>query len=108
MKKTLFILLVGFSAVCSITACSSEKKPAPEAPANLNTAQTDAAGSEANEKNTTMKVQTALNNDAKAKLVVDGVLGKNTRHALKKFQKKNGIPVSGKVDAETLKKLGIN
>jgi peptidoglycan hydrolase-like protein with peptidoglycan-binding domain len=51
-------------------------------------------------------VQEALNK-AGAKLKVDGKMGKMTRRALKKFQKRNDLKVTGKLDAETLAKLGI-
>jgi peptidoglycan hydrolase-like protein with peptidoglycan-binding domain len=51
-------------------------------------------------------VQEALNK-AGAQLKVDGKVGKMTRKALKKFQKRNDLPVTGKPDAGTLAKLGI-
>lgn len=51
-------------------------------------------------------VQTALNN-AGFTLQEDGFMGKKTKQALKKFQKENGLKVTGKADKETLAKLGI-
>ena len=51
-------------------------------------------------------VQTALNN-AGFTLQEDGFMGKKTKEALKKFQKENGLKVTGKADKETLAKLGI-
>ena len=51
-------------------------------------------------------VQTALNNDGFT-LQEDGFMGKKTKAALKKFQKENGLKVTGKADKETLAKLGI-
>lgn len=51
-------------------------------------------------------LQDALNNKG-AKLKVDGVMGKQTRMALKAFQKDNGLKVTGKVDAATKKALGL-
>ena len=51
-------------------------------------------------------VQGALNKIG-AQLKVDGKMGKMTRKALKKFQKRNGLTVTGKPDAGTLAKLGI-
>ena len=37
---------------------------------------------------------------------VDGVWGKKTESALKKFQQDNGLSVTGKLDEKTQKKLG--
>ena len=37
----------------------------------------------------------------------DGFMGKKTKMALKKFQKENGLKVTGKTDPATLEKLGI-
>jgi peptidoglycan hydrolase-like protein with peptidoglycan-binding domain len=51
-------------------------------------------------------VQEALNK-AGSQLKVDGKMGKMTRKALKKFQKENGLKVTGKPDVETLAKLGV-
>jgi len=51
-------------------------------------------------------VQEALNK-AGAQLNADGKMGKTTRKALKKYQKENGLKVTGKPDAETLAKMGI-
>jgi len=51
-------------------------------------------------------VQTALNREG-YKLEVDGKMGKNTHAALTKFQKKHGLPVTGKADDATLNKLKI-
>ena len=41
------------------------------------------------------------------KTKADGYMGKSTSKALKGFQKKNGLKVSGKLDAATKKALGI-
>lgn len=51
-------------------------------------------------------LQDALNSKG-AKLKVDGLMGKQTRVALKAFQKENGLKVTGKVDAATKKALGL-
>jgi peptidoglycan hydrolase-like protein with peptidoglycan-binding domain len=53
-----------------------------------------------------MAVQKALNG-AGFTLKEDGMMGKNTRHALKKYQKDNKLKVTGKADMETMAKLGI-
>ncbi len=51
-------------------------------------------------------LQTALNKHG-AKLMVDGHMGKHTHAALKAFQKKSGLKVTGKLDKATHTKLGL-
>ncbi len=51
-------------------------------------------------------VQEALNQHG-FKLEADGVMGRATKKALKKFQKENGLKVTGKIDEPTKEKLGI-
>jgi peptidoglycan hydrolase-like protein with peptidoglycan-binding domain len=51
-------------------------------------------------------VQSALNKEG-YQLKVDGKMGRQTHAALMDFQKKNGLPATGKTDAATLKKLGV-
>ena len=51
-------------------------------------------------------MQEALNKDG-YKLSVDGVVGKYTRGAIKDFQKKNDLKVTGAPDTETLAKLNL-
>lgn len=51
-------------------------------------------------------IQEALNK-AGATLKVDGIMGKKTMQAIKNFQKKQGLKVTGEPDKETLAKLGI-
>ena len=51
-------------------------------------------------------VQTALNKEG-YRVKVDGKMGPQTETALMKFQKAKGLPVTGKADAATLKKLGV-
>ena len=51
-----------------------------------------------------MQVQEALNKQG-SKLKVDGIIGPKTRGALKKYQKKNGFKVTGKMDKATLARL---
>jgi peptidoglycan hydrolase-like protein with peptidoglycan-binding domain len=52
-----------------------------------------------------MMIQEALNKNG-AKLAVDGRMGKMTRTALRKYQKDNGLKVTGMVDKATKAKLG--
>jgi peptidoglycan hydrolase-like protein with peptidoglycan-binding domain len=51
-------------------------------------------------------VQEALNKDG-YKLAADGIAGKHTTRAIKDFQKKNHLKVTGKADSETLAKLNL-
>ena len=51
-------------------------------------------------------VQEALNKEG-YKLTADGIQGKHTTRAIKEFQKKNHLKVTGKADAETLAKLNV-
>jgi peptidoglycan hydrolase-like protein with peptidoglycan-binding domain len=41
------------------------------------------------------------------KIKADGVMGKNTKKALRAFQKKNKLKVTGKLDAATKKALAL-
>ncbi|MBM3487961.1 MAG: hypothetical protein FJX67_15240 [Alphaproteobacteria bacterium] len=54
-----------------------------------------------------MAVQEALVKNGH-KVKVDGVMGKNTRAALKRFQSKNKMRATGVVDGETLRALGVS
>jgi len=53
-----------------------------------------------------MAIQAALNKSG-AKLKVDGLMGKQTRAALKKYQSANGLKATGQADKATLAKLGV-
>jgi hypothetical protein len=55
------------------------------------------------------KVKAAQNALTKAgfKCSPDGIMGKKTKAAIKKFQKKNGLKVNGKLDKATRAKLGV-
>ena len=55
---------------------------------------------------TVMAVQEALNKGG-AKLKVDGLMGKQTRAAIKKYQAANGLKATGRADKATLAKLGV-
>ncbi len=54
----------------------------------------------------TKAVQEALNKQG-FKLKVDGLMGGHTKAVLKKYQKKQGLTVTGIPDKATLDKLGI-
>jgi peptidoglycan hydrolase-like protein with peptidoglycan-binding domain len=52
-------------------------------------------------------VQQALKDKGHDPGAVDGVMGPKTQAALKEFQSKEGIKESGRLDAETMSKLGV-
>ena len=52
------------------------------------------------------RVQQALNKNG-AEIDVDGVIGQQTRAAIRKFQKANGLKVTGRIDDLTMEKLGF-
>ena len=45
--------------------------------------------------------------DGPTSLKVDGMMGKGTRDALKKYQGANGLKATGRPDAATKSKLGV-
>jgi Putative peptidoglycan binding domain len=53
------------------------------------------------------QAQEALKNQGHDPGPVDGVMGSQTRHALREFQSKNGLKQTGMLDAETKQKLNI-
>ena len=53
------------------------------------------------------QVQTELSNQGYKIGKVDGVMGKNTRQALTKYQKEHGIKATGRIDQNTLAKMDI-
>lgn len=54
------------------------------------------------------QVQQALKSKGYDPGTTDGVMGTQTQEALRKFQKANGLPVTGMVDSQTAKALGIS
>jgi membrane-bound lytic murein transglycosylase B len=57
--------------------------------------------------NQIIKVQEALKQKGDDPGPADGIMGKQTRAALKKFQKTNGLKATGTVDDQTAEKLGV-
>jgi hypothetical protein len=53
------------------------------------------------------QAQEALKNQGHDPGPIDGVVGSQTRHALREFQSKNGLKQTGMLDAETKQKLNI-
>lgn len=57
---------------------------------------------------TVKKVQTKLNKLGYKCGKADGIYGTKTKKAIKKFQKKKGLTVNGKINKKLLKKLNIS
>ncbi len=53
-----------------------------------------------------MAAQRVLNDNG-AGLQVDGILGPRTRQALMNYQAQHGLPVSGRLDSDTLARMGL-
>jgi peptidoglycan hydrolase-like protein with peptidoglycan-binding domain len=54
-----------------------------------------------------MRVQLALNSRRICECDITGTMTPETKDALKKFQKAQGLNVTGKMDTETLNRLGV-
>lgn len=55
----------------------------------------------------TKKVQESLRDKGYYDADVDGVLGRQTREAIRQYQKSENLPVTGRLDDETAGKLGV-
>jgi len=64
--------------------------------------------SDAENSNITYKVQKRLKGKGYDPGAIDGIMGAKTITAIKSFQKDNNIAITGKIDSETKRKLGIN
>jgi peptidoglycan hydrolase-like protein with peptidoglycan-binding domain len=53
------------------------------------------------------QAQEALKNQGHDPGPIDGVIGSQTRHALREFQSKNGLRQTGMLDVETRQKLNM-
>jgi len=62
----------------------------------------------ANSVNDVMETQEALKNEGYDPGPMDGIMGAQTREALKKFQRANGLSITGTLDQWTAEKLGVN
>lgn len=112
MKKTIHYILAGFICGFFITFALSSTIFAAEKAASKKPKATKAQTSQkpATKVVVDAKVlaaQKALNQSG-SKLKEDGLMGRKTSGALKKYQKKNGLKVTGKLNKATLAKLGID
>ena len=60
-----------------------------------------------NDKNTIVKVEEALKSKNLFAGNADGVMDKKLKKAIKAFQKESNLPPTGKLDQQTLAKLGV-
>ena len=111
MKITKY--LVALMLVIGLNACAHKAKPVDaEAVAAAAKAQAAADAAKAADamkpaKDATVSdIQEALHK-AGADIKVDGKMGKGTHRALREYQKKNKLKVTGKADEATLKSLGF-
>lgn len=103
MKGIKFLLAA--LLVCAVSACVKKQQPVYVPPVDSAIDEPEMKKlSPAEEK--AAAIQQALNEQG-ANLVVDGVIGRRTRDALRNFQRTNGLKVSGAPDAATMKKLGV-
>ena len=58
-------------------------------------------------RNDTRQMQRSLRDKAHYRGDIDGVFGLRTRASIRGFQKTENLPVTGQLDAETARKLGI-
>lgn len=124
MTKRIGALALGVAAILSMSALAwadetAAAATAAKAPAKTETAskmaapaKTPRAAITAKEhmgltKEDAMAVQSALEKAGIYKGTVDGRFGKQTRAALREYQKSNGLKVNGRADEETLSKLGV-
>ena len=53
------------------------------------------------------KIQEALRDKGNDPGAIDGIMGPKTREALKSYQTANNLPASGRINAETSRRLGV-
>ncbi|MEK6710670.1 MAG: peptidoglycan-binding domain-containing protein [Nitrospinota bacterium] len=108
-KRMSLIVTLAFAAALAAPAWAQEQpKPAPpaaaEKPAPAKKAPAKAAEKKAGAPEV-MALQAALKKAGEDPGPADGKMGRKTRAALRTFQKKNGLKVSGQADKLTMAKL---
>ena len=105
--KRRILIALAVVALAGLTALAvSAQEPAPEATQQGTEKAAPAKHHKAMPSAEIKAVQEALNQHG-FNLKADGVMGRATKKALKKFQKDNGLKVTGKIDEPTKEKLGI-
>ncbi len=111
MKKFVRTTLIGAAAmlitgVAVVPVAALAKMPANPCSAQKATMKKSMAHKRVAASAHVKAIQEALNK-AGAKLKVDGMMGKGTRAALKKFQSKHGLKATGYANKATLKALDV-
>jgi peptidoglycan hydrolase-like protein with peptidoglycan-binding domain len=110
-KVLMFAAVAALALTTAFAVMAQEEEPAsPREPAAQTQTQEEAQPAvkrhHRKPSHKVMEVQEALNKHG-ANLKVDGYMGKETRVALKAFQKENGLKATGRLNRETMEKLGI-
>jgi peptidoglycan hydrolase-like protein with peptidoglycan-binding domain len=105
-KKITQVLLFGLISVFLVVLPVGAQTAKQPAPAGKASASSEVKAAKAVPNDVVKAVQEALKKEG-YKLKVDGLMGKHTRTALKRYQKKNGLKVTGKPDEATLAKLNV-
>jgi peptidoglycan hydrolase-like protein with peptidoglycan-binding domain len=105
-KKIAQVLIVGLISGFLVALPAAAETPKKSSPATRTSASSEVKAAKAVPNDVVKAVQEALKKEG-YKLKVDGLMGKHTRSALKSYQKKNGLKVTGKPDEATLAKLKV-
>jgi peptidoglycan hydrolase-like protein with peptidoglycan-binding domain len=105
-KKIAQVLVVGLISAFLVALPAAAQTAKQSAPASTASASSEVKAKKAVPSDLVKAVQEALNKQG-YKLKVDGLMGKHTQNALKSYQKKNGLKVTGKTDKATLAKLNV-
>ena len=110
-SQYMLAMFVGALLTASVALAGGVTTPAPaKQPAAATTSAAPSAAVQKDmqlSKDQIIAMQHALTKSGVYKGKADGTLGKETRTALREYQKKNHLPVSGKADEQTLEKLGV-
>lgn len=105
-KKIAQVLVVGLISGFLVALPAAAQSAQQAAPAGKAMASSEVKAKKAVPNDVIKAVQEALSKEG-YKLKVDGLMGKQTRSALKSYQKKNGLKATGKTDEATLAKLNV-
>jgi peptidoglycan DL-endopeptidase CwlO len=115
MNKIIGLLIGGTLAAATMSSAfaappppaSASEMAAPQQPLSTHKPSDSSARHASMSRKHVEAIQEALNANGE-KVSVDGIWGPKTRSALKTFQHRNGLKVTGHPDAATLQKLNIS